>query len=129
MRKRESRRAETHPTRTMHPRRSFGSCAIAFVVAFAGCGGEVIQPDYETEEQQPEGDDAGTGGGSGTTEVFSGKCIRCDGQPECGFCLVQIYNTTYICPPDKSAPQSGCMDLLEHHQTAAGEPFTCYYCD
>ena len=123
MTKRQSQR-ETRPTSIKGPLRFLSSCV--FVVALSGCGGEVIEPDYEADEQS--GDDGGAGS-SGAKQVFSGKCIRCDGQPECGFCLVQIYDNTYVCPPNKKAPGSGCMDLQEQHQTSTGEPFTCYYCD
>jgi hypothetical protein len=100
-------------------------CPISVV---AGCGGRVIvsEEDLDSEDPSPE---AGTGGGGESTSLSSGKCVACDGQPPCAFCLVHGYNTTYVCPPSKSPPKFGCMSLGEQHVSADGDSFTCYYCN
>jgi hypothetical protein len=102
--------------------KAWGVPLLLSLVIGAGCGGQVIEPDLDQ-------DLASDGGGSGASSVLGGKCTPCEGQTECGYCLVQIYATTYICPPNRSAPKSGCMNLGERHTSLEGETFTCYYCN
>lgn len=101
---------------------ALGVQLLLLLVAGTGCGGQVIEPDLDD-------DSSNDGGEPGSPSLEGGKCVPCEGQAECGYCLVQTYATTYICPPTRSAPQSDCMDLRERHTSPEGEVFTCYYCN
>ena len=108
---------------------------LGVVVFVLGCGGQVVVPDYD--EPDDGSSEAGVGGSGGTgsssggsvPSLASGQCVKCDGRQECAFCLVHGYNSTYICPPGKDAPKSGCLSLGEIHTSSDGYDFACHYCN
>jgi hypothetical protein len=72
--------------------------------------------------------DAGEEDGGGPPG--SGPCFECKSPlvQECGFCLIQGFHTTYVCPIPHLAPADACQSLLEDHLTPKGAHFTCFYC-
>jgi hypothetical protein len=69
---------------------------------------------------------------SGTPTATSGTatagCVACEGQVECGHCLVQGDDNTIRCSLGIPVPLSGCLHLDEWHRDPSGALYTCYYC-
>jgi len=108
-----------------------GATAILSGSIVPACGGEVVyrDPDTDDADSSSDGTSGGSASGSGSTTDLKSQCIACSGHAACRYCLVHGYNQTYVCPPSKSPPRAGCLDLLENHETPDGQPFTCYYCN
>ena len=96
------------------------------LAASAGACGARSGPDSDPGEFGGTG--PAVGAGAGSSSLPPGPCAMCDGQIECGHCLIEAYEWTYRCVPMAPPPGDGCWDLREQHVDQYGRPYTCYYC-
>jgi hypothetical protein len=99
------------------------SLMLALVAGAVACGAR----------SEPDGEPGGYGplpGGpeAGASSVPDATCVVCDGQIECGHCLIEAYEWTYRCTPSATPPDGECWDLRELHVDQYGRSYTCYYC-
>jgi len=108
-----------------HLSRGLGAAGLmlALVAGTAACGAR-SGPDGELGGYGP----APGGPGAGSSGSPDGTCALCDGQIECGHCLVEAYEWTYRCAPAAAPPDGECWDLRELHVDQYGRSYTCYYC-
>lgn len=112
-----------------------GAAALAMTIAACGARTELRAPDGGLDEAAAFAADAPDGGvpvepeDAGTTTPI-GPCFLCRSPlvQECGYCLIQGFETTWVCPLAVAPPVGGCGGLLEDHTTSKGSHFTCWYC-
>lgn len=92
-------------------------------VGDAGAAEETFAADLPNGGVAPDPIDAGA-------PPTPGPCFACRSPllQECGYCLVQGVDTTWVCPIDIPPPERACVSLLEEHETPKGTRFTCWYC-